>query len=151
ASGRSAPCPDFRGLVSDSRMQAILNRRWTETVACMEAGADLAATVMMGGLLEGLFVARVNQLTDKKQVFTAASAPRDRAGKTIPQRDWTLKNYIEIAHELEWIAQTALDVGIVLRDYRNYIHPAKEFSQGVSLGPRDSQMLWAVFVALTDQ
>jgi hypothetical protein len=51
--------PDFSKLISDAAMQAILQRRWTECVICISYGAPLAATVMIGGLLEGLLLARV--------------------------------------------------------------------------------------------
>jgi hypothetical protein len=147
---QTAP-PNFQRLVGDTRMQEILNRRWKETRICIEAGADLAATVMMGGLLEGLLLARVNALSDKAPLFKAATSPRDKAGKPIPLKDWMLKNYLDVAHELNWIGNMALSVGTVLRDYRNYIHPAKEFSHGLSLSPQDSEMSWVIFAALTKE
>jgi hypothetical protein len=77
-------------------------------------------------------------------VFTATSAPRDKAGKTLVLKEWTLKNYIDVAHELKWITTTAKDIGEVMRDYRNYIHPQKELSHGISLVQGDAQMLWEI-------
>ena len=44
--------PQFQLLISDPKMLGILDRRWTETLACQRVGADLAATVMLGGLLD---------------------------------------------------------------------------------------------------
>src|SRR5437773_1848747 len=108
---------------SFTKMQTILTNRWYECVTCVEAGAPLAAVVMMGGLLEGLLLARINQLTDKSPVFKAASAPRDRTGTPLKLNEWGLKNYIDVAYEVGWISQTTKDVGEVVRDYRNYIHP----------------------------
>ena len=52
-SSSDAP-PLFAPLIGDDKMQAILTRRWQECVACLEADAPLAATVMIGGILEGL-------------------------------------------------------------------------------------------------
>lgn len=143
--------PDFGRLISDKNMRAILNRRWMETRICIENGAHLAATVMMGGLLEGLLLARVNQLKDLRPIFTCKVTPKDHAGKSLPLKEWTLRNYIEVAHELGWIAHSAKDVGAVLRDYRNYIHPAKELSHGITIGPNDTAMFWPIFVSLADQ
>lgn len=136
--------PRFTPLISDPRMQAILGERWRECVICVDSGAPLAATVMMGGILEGLLLAKINQLPNMAPVFTAASAPRDKAGKTLALKEWTLKNYIDVAHELKWITTTAKDIGQVMRDYRNYIHPQKELSHGISLGQGDAQMLWEI-------
>jgi hypothetical protein len=143
--------PQFTPLISDPKMQAILQKRWQECVVCIRSGAPLAATVMMGGILEGLLLARINQISNKAPVFTATAAPRDQAGKTMPLKDWGLKNYIDVAHELGWITTTAKDIGEVLRDYRNYIHPQKEFSHGISLGRGDADMLWNIAKSMTIQ
>lgn len=136
--------PDFSSLVKDSQMKAILERRWIEISTCITAKAPLAATVMMGGLLEGLLLARVNSQTNKAPIFTAAAAPKDKHGNPLPLKDWTLQNYIGVAHELKWITQAVKDIGSVLRDYRNYIHPQKQYSEKVSLTPADANLLWEI-------
>jgi len=136
--------PDFSKLISDPLMQDILRKRWKECVTCITAGAPLAAIVMMGGLLEGLLLARINRESNKAPIFTALAAPRDRQNRTLPLPEWTLKDYIGVAHELNWITIAAKDVGVVLRDYRNYIHPQKELSHGVSLTTPDAVILWEV-------
>jgi hypothetical protein len=46
--------PAFGPLAADPHMQAILTRRWEECTRCLQVNASLAATVMMGGLLEAL-------------------------------------------------------------------------------------------------
>jgi len=136
--------PDFSPLISDPKMQDILKRRWAECILCYKSGAPLSATVMMGGLVEGLLLARVNTESDKSPIYTAKTAPRDTAGKTLPLKEWMLKNFLDVAHELGWISNSAKDVGTVLREYRNYIHPQKEFTHGVNLEPNDARMFWDV-------
>lgn len=144
--------PDFSRLIPDPAMQAILNRRWNETWTCFGAGAHLASTVMMGALLEALLLARINKLTDKSTVFGSKCAPKDKTtGKTRPLQEWTLNSYIDVAHDLRWIGKASRDIGIVLRDYRNFIHPEKEFSQGVSVGEADCRMFGAILVVLAEQ
>ena len=56
-----------------------------------------------------------------------------------------------IAHELKWITVAAKDVGVVLRDYRNYIHPQKELSHGVSLTTPDAVILWEIGKSISRQ
>jgi hypothetical protein len=136
--------PDFSPLISDPKMQEILKRRWEECIICVKSGVPLSATVMMGGLVEGLLLARVNTAPDKAPIFTAKTAPRDPAGKTLPLKEWMLKNFLDVCHELDWISNSAKDVGTVLREYRNYIHPQKEFTHGVNLEPNDARMFWDV-------
>lgn len=144
--------PTFAPLVSDARMQAILTKRWQECSVCVASSAPLAATVMMGGLLEGLLLAKINQLPDKAPVFGAASAPIDpKTRKALQLKEWGLKNYIDVAHELGWISKTTKDVGEVMRDYRNYIHPHKELSHGIVLEASDAKMLWEVAKGITMQ
>jgi hypothetical protein len=144
--------PGFAPLISDPNMQAILTRRWNECAICVGAGAPLAATVMMGGLLEGLLLAKINQLTNKTSVFSATAAPKDsKTDKTLPLKEWGLKNYIDVAHELGWISKTTKDIGEIVRDYRNYIHPQKEFSHGITLEAGDARMLWEIAKSITVQ
>jgi len=143
--------PQFQLLISDPKMLGILDRRWTETLACQRVGADLAATVMLGGLLEALFLARINRLTSLAPVFTATAAPKDKAGKSKPLKEWGLKDYLDVAKELGWIRQSAKDVGQVLRDYRNYIHPEKELSHGITVVAEDTAMFVSVFSSIAEQ
>jgi hypothetical protein len=151
AGGTADAAPSFSPLVSDSKMQAILINRWNECVTCVDSGAALAAIVMMGGLLEGLLLAKINQLPDKSAVFRATSAPRDRTGGPLKLNEWGLKSYMDVAQELRWISKTAKDIGEVVRDYRNYIHPQKELSHGISISPEDARMLWEVAKSVTFQ
>jgi hypothetical protein len=138
--------PDFTSLASDERMKAILVNRWMEITACVEAEAPLSATVMMGGLLEGLLLARVLRLGDQERaaVFKTAACPRGRDGKALPLNEWTLKDYLPVAHELGWIGNSAKDVGVVVRDYRNFVHPQKQYSHSITISARDARLLWAV-------
>lgn len=148
----STPPPDFSKLIADPRMQDILKRRWSETQKCIVAKAYLAATVIMGSLLEALLLARVNRLPDRSPVFGSRCAPRNaKTGKTRPLQEWTLNSYIDVAHDLGWIRKAARDVGVVLRDYRNFIHPEKEFTHGITVDENDARMFWAIFTQLSEQ
>jgi len=148
----TSPAPDFSKLISDPRMQDILLRRWTETQKCLSAGAYLAATVMMGSLLEALLLARVNGLIDKAPVFSSKCAPKNpKTGKTQPLQEWTLNSYIDVAHDLGWIRGSGRDVSKVLRDYRNFVHPEKEFTHRIVIEQGDAQMFWAIFTQLSEQ
>ena len=137
--------PSFAPLATDPIMQSILERRWDECRRCIEAGAPLAATVMMGGLLEALLVARANKLSDKSKLFKATATPIDpRTKKPLDLRQWMLGPYIDVGHELKWISNSARNVAVILRDYRNYIHPEKERSHSVTLSSDDAAMFWEV-------
>ena len=143
--------PNFASLVNNPPMQAILVRRWKEIQACIGAGADLAATVMMGGMLESLLLARINGSPNRSAVFTAASAPRNKANNTLPLAEWKLVKMVEVGYELGWITKSGRDLGNVLRDFRNYIHPHKEHADGVVISSEDTQIFWEVTKAISRQ
>ena len=143
--------PDFAVLVADRQMQAILARRWSEVQQCIGATAYLAATVMMGGLLESLLLARINVSPNKASVFQAQHAPRGKNGKTSVLSDWKLTSMVEVACELGWITKSAKDVGHVLRDFRNYIHPHKEHTDGIQISGEDADMFWEVTKSISRQ
>jgi hypothetical protein len=144
--------PDFSPLAGNQEMRDILTRRWHECSKCVKAEAHLAGIVMMGGLLEALFVARANKMLNKSPLTSAASAPKDKAtGKTTNYQDWMLDSYIKVGRELNWITESAKDVADKLKEYRNFVHPAKELRYGITLGFNDSSMFWQVTKALTRQ
>ncbi len=91
--------PDFSPLAGNQEIRDILTRRWYECRKCVNADAHLAAIVMMGGLLEALFVARANKMPVKDPLINATSAPKDKAtGKTLNYQEWMLDSYIKVAH-----------------------------------------------------
>jgi len=144
--------PDFSPLAGNQEMRDILIRRWHECAKCVKAEAHLAAIVMMGGLLEALFVARANKLSDKSPLISATNAPKDKTtNKVINYQEWMLDAYIKVGRELNWITESAKDVADTLKEFRNFIHPAKELRYGITLGLNDSSMFWQVTKALARQ
>jgi hypothetical protein len=144
--------PDFSPLAGNQQMRDILTRRWNECAKCVKVDAHLAAIVMMGGLLEALFVARANKMSDKNPLTAATNAPKDKAtGKTVNYQDWMLDSYIRVGFELKWITESAKDLADKLKEYRNFVHPAKELRYGVIFGVNDSSIFWQVTKALARQ
>lgn len=144
--------PDFTPLIADPKMQAILVGRWNECALCLAGGAPLAATVMMGGLLETLMLSRFNHETDTAPVFAAVTAPKDRkTGKTQQLQEWTLRHYLDVGHELGWISRSTKDVGEVVRDFRNYIHPYKQISHNVTVDANDARLFWEITKEISRQ
>lgn len=136
--------PDFSPLIGDQAMRTILENRWNECVTCLNANAPLAATVMMGSLLEGLLLARINSESDKSPIFKAKAAPKGKDGAPKKLAEWMLNDFIQVLGELNWISVSAWSAGGVLRDYRNYIHPQKQLSHGIHLTSGDAILFWEI-------
>lgn len=118
---RYDPPPKFGLLVGEPQLANILSFRWDEAQRCVDAGAHLAAVVMMGSILEGVLLYRVeSNLAAANQVN---AAPRDRAGKPRPIHDWNLSQLIDIAHELGWLQGDVKRFSHGLRESRNVVHP----------------------------
>ncbi len=87
--------PDLTRLVgSMPDLKRILESRWTEAQTCQNAGAYVAAVVMMGSVLEGVLFAIGNNN------YRAARAPKTREGKQVHLEDWNLNSLIDVAVEL---------------------------------------------------
>jgi hypothetical protein len=89
-------------------------------------------------------------VSDKSKLFKATATPVDqKTKKPLDLRQWMLGPYIDVGHELKWISSSAKNVALILRDYRNYIHPEKERAHGVALSSDDAAMFWEVTKTLS--
>jgi len=144
--------PDFSKISNDKRMQSILSRRWDEIEKCVGNDVRTASMVLMGSMLEALILAKINNIQDKASIFKLKKTPIDqKSGKAKDIRDWTLTNYIDVAHELGWIRPLTKDLSVVIKDYRNYIHPAKEYSHGLVIEGEDINLMWKIFQEIVTQ
>jgi hypothetical protein len=148
--------PDISKLVQNAEMAGLIQRRAHEVVETLDK-APLAASIMMGALLEALFLARINVLPEKRRLFSLKSTPRDKSGKARELKEWGLNDFIEVSHEMGWIRKPLKDISTVLRDYRNVIHPVKELAlmmeleTDVLVNADDAKMFWRVFCELSEQ
>ena len=55
------------------------------------------------------------------------------------------------ALSVAWITKSAKDVGHVLRDFRNFIHPHKEYADGIVISEDDASMFWELTKAISRQ
>ena len=117
--------PDFLRLVQDSSLSDVLSSRWKEAQKCSRAGAYLAAVVMMGSILEGVLLHKVE--THPERANRANSSPKHRGtGKPKPIHEWGLSALIDVAHELGWLQGDVKRFSHALRESRNLVHPYME-------------------------
>ncbi len=116
------PPPEFHRMVSDQALADILKFRWEEAQRCMDNGAHLASVVMMGSVLEGVLLHKVE--TNTATACRAAVAPRNRkTGKTRPIHEWGLSVLVDVAHEVGWLQGDVKRFSHALRQSRNIVHP----------------------------
>lgn len=82
-----------------------------------------AVTVMLGSIVEAILLDALQ--ADEQRARSANKAPRTRLAR------WHFNDMIEVAHELNIVADFAYALSHVLRGYRNLIHPGnKRVEQG---------------------
>lgn len=121
----SETAPDFHRLVEDSSLAEILLLRWKEAQKCVNAEAYLSAVVMMGSILEGVLLHKVE--TNPADANRAEKSPKDPAtGRPRRFHEWGLSALIDVAHELGWLQGDVSRFSHALRESRNIVHPYME-------------------------
>jgi hypothetical protein len=133
--------PEFAKFIKDPDLVTVLVGRWREAEAAERAGAFLSTVIMLGSLLEGALLARVQQ--DPKAANTAKCSPKDDEGKVLPFAQWTLSVLIAVAHEVGWIGQDVRDFSSRLREYRNLVHPNEQRHQQFFPDAHTCNLAWA--------
>lgn len=135
--------PAFGRLVEDEEMVSVLAFRWEEAQRCSQAKAYLATVVMMGGILEGVLLSKMQK--HPEIVNRAKRAPRDRKTKQVKRfAEWGLATMIEVAHELRWIKEDVKGFSDTLRDFRNLVHPSAEFAGMARPDEGTCEICWKV-------
>ena len=116
--------PDFVRLVGEGRLAEVLSLRWQEAQKCVAAEAYLAAVVMMGSILEGVLLHKIE--ANPSLGNRAKASPKDRTGKPRPFHEWGLSALIDVAHELRWLQGDVSRFSHALRESRNLVHPYME-------------------------
>ena len=112
---------DFKELIDDNLLSAIMNKRWLEIKQNYESNSYLSTIVLLGSILEGLLYYYVS--SNYNTIKSVSSAPKDSSGKIIPVDNWKLNDLINVAHDCRWLDDDIKTFNEGLRDYRNLIHP----------------------------
>lgn len=130
-------------------MGEILADRWNEAQKCLDSKAYLAATIIMGSLLEGMLLAVIRIFP--KEANTAKAAPRDtKTGSAKHIAEWSLSDMINVAHELEWIGLDVKKFSHSLREFRNLIHPYEQMVNRAFPDRDTSEISWLVVQAASN-
>jgi len=111
----------FKKINIEPLLLELLEVRLKEIEKCINSGAYLSSIIMMGSFLEGLLLAIIS--LNPKRANQAKTAPKNKDGKVKMFHEWKLQDLISVSHECGWIEVDVKDFSVVLRDYRNMIHP----------------------------
>lgn len=136
---------DLSLLNIDLQLENVIAQRIEEINNSLKSGASLAVIFLCGSTLEGLLL---DVATKNPAKFnTSHSAPRDKEGKVRPLYDWTLDSLINTAYEAGYIELDIKKFSHELKDFRNYIHPRQQASQGFNPDKHTAEISWKVLQA----
>ncbi|MBM4065320.1 MAG: hypothetical protein FJ266_06720 [Planctomycetes bacterium] len=140
------PPPDFLSLTIEPGLGEILANRWNEAQKCLNAEAYLAATIIMGSLLEGMLLAVLQKF--HQEANTCQATPHDpRTGKVKYFADWTLSDMINVAHGAGWLDLDVKKFSHALREFRNLIHPYQQMTVKAFPDKDTCEISWLVVQA----
>lgn len=133
--------PNFSRMGLEVGIDSLLEERWKEVQKCVEVEATLAATILMGSMLEGLLLGVFNKFP--RIANSCENAPK-AGGKVKKIWEWNLNEMIEVAHSLGMITFTAKKYNHTVREFRNLIHPYHQLSQGATTDITTCEISWKV-------
>lgn len=136
---------DINKLKLDGTVSAILQQRLDEIRACLTAKAPLAVIFLCGSTLEGILLSIASN--NPKAFNQAAASPKDKTGKVKYFQEWSLKNFIDVARELNLLGEDVKKFSHALRDFRNYIHPYEQMSSNFNPDEHTAKICWQVLQA----
>ncbi len=139
--------PDF-SRISDLESADLLAQRWHEAVLCLRVDASLSSIAMMGSLLEGALLQMA--IRHPREANRTNAAPKD-GNKPRPWSKWRLTDLINVAAQAKWITVDLQDFSVVLRDYRNLIHPWELKAKAFHPTPGSAAICWEITRRVVDQ
>ena len=130
----------------DTLVLDVLNQRLIEIEKSIKTGASLSVIIMCGSVLEGLLLGVA--LKNMKEFNQSPSSPKDKeTGKVLQFQDWTLNNFIDVAHNIGFLGLDVKKFSHSLRDFRNYIHPYQQMSSQFNPDIDTAKISWQVLKA----
>lgn len=141
--GTLLPAPDFRRATDVvPGLDENLATRWREVQICRNVGANLAAVIYMGSIIEALLLSRI--LRDDHNALRARSAPRSAEGATRPLQDWNFDELVAVAGELHWLSLGIMDIPLPLRTYAALPNALSQTTVGTQIDKSMVNQCWKV-------
>ncbi len=141
--------PQFDLAVQDAKLSDELTRRWREAVSCGSVGAYLAATILVGSIVEGVLMDYIrNNLASIQATVRNSILPKDRADRNniAAVSSWQFSSLIAVAAEADAMPSDIDKIQTVLREYRNYVHPQVMLDQNHHIGHPECMIAFATAI-----
>ena len=114
---RDVTLPNVENLPVEPQVVSIIDARLKEAQIALDAGAYLSVIFLCGSVLEGVLYGAAQKMPAK---FNQSAAKPTKAKYF---HEWTLAQFIDVAHDIGLLDLDIKKFSHGLRDFRNYIHP----------------------------
>lgn len=121
-----------------------IKQRLDEIQLCLKSKSSLAVIFLCGSTLEGVLL---NAATKNPKIFNTSKCAPQRESKVKQFHEWSLNELINVAHDVGLIGVDVKKFSHALRDFRNYIHPLEQASQGFNPDYHTAKISWQVLQA----
>lgn len=124
---------------------SILTLRLEEIKNCLNSNSPLSVVLLAGSSLEGILLGIA--LNHPRQFNQSKCSPKYTDGTVKRFHEWTLSNFIDVAHDLGFLREDVKEYSHSLRDFRNYIHPYQQYSSKFNPDKHTAKISWQVLQA----
>jgi len=141
------PPPDFSKLTGTvPGLNEEIGNRWREVQKCIHVEAFTSAIIIMGSILEGLLIARIQ--LEISRAYQSSMYPKDwKTQKPLNLHDCTLAALIDIATDIGWLKADRGKFSHALRDSRNVVHPWQAVISKANFDGSTCRTSWSVLDA----
>lgn len=132
--------------IQDNDIRDILLRDLKECVIAIATGQAKNATIMAGSIIEALLYAK---LTEKSLTSYAVPTRSGTTNKAL--RDMALADLLFVAEQERLITSNSIHLSHYVRDYRNFIHPAKEMRSSDNISQENVLIMWSILKRLINE
>ncbi len=136
--------PDVQNLPVDFAVAKIIEDRLKEVQACQSVGAHLSVIFQCGSVLEAVLLGAAQ--SEPEQFNRSGASPKEN-GKVKRFHEWTLSEFINVAHDIGLLKADVHTFSHGLRDFRNYIHPYQQMVSGFTPDEHTAKVCFQVLKA----
>ena len=123
----------------------VIRSRFEEISNCLNSNAPLSVIFLSGSSLEGILLGVA--LKYPKEFNQSQCSPKQDDGKVKKFHEWSLSNFIDVAHDIGLLKEDVKKFSHSLRDFRNYIHPYQQISSNFNPDMHTAKISWQVLKA----
>lgn len=128
--------------IEDSDFRDILLRDLKECAVSIATGQDKSATIMCGSIIEALLLNKIakNGISE----YDISELRKGNKAQQYPVMDMGLNEMLFVADKENFICKNNYHLSHYVRDYRNFVHPAKEMRTKQSISHENALIMWSV-------